>query len=194
MSILSNLLKFISLVCFLIILTSCSARFGLPTKAQKREIARGDNALVLLRIKAEHGNGIKINPSWISVGIAKSQIIGGKVKLIPHRSISSELSKKGWTFLLLNPGLHYFVFQGPQNTNAFSHYYNLRYHPRWQVNIPSNYPIVYIGTVHCFCKDRGCMTHYVNQAIIEDEEIKADIITRDFFHDIGDLHKILLDK
>jgi hypothetical protein len=74
-------------------------------------------------------------------------IIGGKIDGGPrYRFLSPETRKQGWVFFYLEPGIHYLVFEGM--ASAAGMYYS----PRYEVKIPENSPVVYIGSMHLYCE------------------------------------------
>jgi len=75
------------------------------------------------------------------------------LNVIP-RFFSKTERDQGWAYFLLDPGVHYLAFIGPQTTDMWSWTKQLEYASRWFIDIPIDTPIVYIGTLHLYCRSR----------------------------------------
>jgi hypothetical protein len=153
-------------IIILFICTNCSTTgSGLPSTSEQSAIENGERSLVLFRLKTEFVDGTKVQPYFCGsglvkvresteipfyIGFAESPIVGGEVdRSMLTRFLSQQSCRDGWSYILLEHGRHFITFQGPQMADdRFTWNNKLRYLPRWQVDIPSDTPVVYIGTLH----------------------------------------------
>ncbi len=151
------------LVTVLMVLSNCSPiGSGLPTAAEQLAMENGKQSLVLLRIKCEFDDGGKVVPYFcensgdkrhemFELGVAKGPLVGGEVdKKRISRFLSPETCQNGWSYMMLEPGSHFFTFFSLRF--APYGYGKLRYLPRWQIDIPQNHPVVYIGSLSLISK------------------------------------------
>lgn len=209
MKIRSISLIFIFSIAIPVLFASCAST-GLPKANERTTIQSGKQTLVLLRITCESEDGKPVEPFFgdfspdnINIGSANNFIIGGMVKRVEfQRFLSPETKEQGWIYLIVEPGMHYFVFQGPQTADAFTFNKQLRYLPRWQVNLPQNNAIVYIGTMHLCCgtvKDlfsgkKRCISFDERRMAVRDEELLAKNIVEEYLKDFGSFKKILMKR
>lgn len=110
-------------------------------------------AVVLVRLVTEIDG--RPNPAFPSVLAMDSVWLawgdftsGGRLRLAPQGFLSPESRKEGWTYLLLEPGIHYFGVNTPQNSDSFTYDASWRQlPPRWRLTVPTNTPVVYAGTL-----------------------------------------------
>jgi hypothetical protein len=188
--------RFIFLIVITLTVASCTT--GLPTANERSDVQSGKKSVVLLRItceSAEDNTPIEAfpkvsNPVYIFEG---GPIIGGKVDVAgAYRFLSPETRKQGWVFLYLEPGIHYLVFEGVLS------YRQMFYSPRYEVKIPENAPIVYIGSMHLYCRKydfgRSCGTFDKCRMIVSNEEIKAKKLQEEFLPDLGSFQTVLMER
>lgn len=65
---------------------------------------------------------------WTTSGWAWRTWLGVTATPAELRFLSGETRKEGWTYLLLEPGLHYLAAHEPQSTNVFA------YDARWSTS------------------------------------------------------------
>ena len=199
MKIRSMYLKLIFCVITTMILTNCAYMYtGLPTASERLTIQSGKQVVVLLRIICELESGSLIEPfrnslidDNISIRLARSVIVGGRIKLQGYqRYLSPETRKQGWTYMLFKPGIHYLVFSGPRNTDVWSWESSLRYLTRWQINIPQNHPIIYAGSINISCKDNRCLNPSLT-VVINEENLAKEVISK-YLTDFGSFETVLI--
>lgn len=188
--------RFIFPIAITVMVASCTHP---PTVNERSDVQSGKKSVVLLRITCEliEGNTpIEAfprigNPVYIFKG---GPIIGGKVDGIGDRYgfLSPETRKQGWIFFYLEPGIHYLAFEG---MSSMSRVY---YSPRYEVKIPENSPVVYIGSMHLYCVkrlfERGCGAFDKDKMIVSNEEIKAKKLQKEFLSDLGSLQTVLMNR
>lgn len=187
------------------IFTSC-ARHSLPTAKERSYILGGKKTIVLLRITCELEDGTSVEPfrssfyaDNINIGLG-GFLVGGKVRRVePQRFLSPETRKQGWIYLILKPGIHYIVFQTSQQTDAFTWNKELRYAPRFRVNIPKNKLLVYIGTLHLYCHGgtylfEGKYFAFFDRRrmVVRNEESLAENLTTEYLSDFGSPQTVLM--
>lgn len=189
--------RFIFLIVITLTVVSCTT--GLPTANERSDVQSGKKSVVLLRItceSAEDNTPIEAfpkvsNPVYIFKG---GPIIGGKVDVAgAYRFLSPETRKQGWVFFYLEPGIHYLVFEGM--ASAAGMYYS----PRYEVKIPENSPVVYIGSMHLYCEspyifETACGTFDKGRMIVSNEEIKAKKLQKEFLPDLGSPQTVLMER
>ena len=183
-----------------ITLTVASCTTGLPTVNERSDVQSGKKSVVLLRITCElieDNTPIEAFPGSMSASVMilkGGPIIGGKVDVAgAYRFLSPETRKQGWVFFYLEPGIHYLVFEGM--ASAAGMYYS----PRYEVKIPENSPVVYIGSMHLYCEspyifETACGAFDKNKMIVSNEEIKAKKLQKEFLPDLGSLQTVLMNR
>jgi hypothetical protein len=187
--------------------SSCTST-GLLTKKELTSIQDGKIAIVLLRITGEFPDGTPIEPfpgpsplDMISFGLG-SFLAKGKVDRVRHRFLSLETRKKGWTYLILEPGIHYLVFQGPGRGSIPHWYRQLRYGPRFQINIPMNHQLVYVGTLylncltepHTFLGEKYCWEYYFSGLEVRDEKRLVEELTNEYLSDFDSPQTLMMQR
>jgi hypothetical protein len=70
--------------------------------------------------------------------------------------------------------------------------------PRYEVKIPESAPIVYIGSMHLYCRKydfgRSCGTFDKGRMIVSNEEIKAKKLQEEFLPDLGSFQTVLMER
>lgn len=190
--------RFIFPIAITLTVTSCTT--GLPTVNERSDVQSGKKSVVLLRITCElieDNTPIEAFPGRMSASVMilkGGPIIGGKVDVAgAHRFLSPETRKQGWVFFYLEPGIHYLVFEGM--ASAAGMYYS----PRYEVKIPENSPVVYIGSMHLYCEspyifETACGTFDKGRMILSNEEIKAKKLQEEFLPDLGSFQTILMER
>jgi hypothetical protein len=190
--------RFIFPIAITLTVTSCTT--GLPTVNERSDVQSGKKSVVLLRITCElieDNTPIEAFPGRMSVSVMilkGGPIIGGKVDVAgAYRFLSPETRKQGWVFIYLEPGIHYLVFEGM--ASAAGMYYS----PRYEVKIPENSPVVYIGSMHLYCEspyifETACGTFDKGRMIVSNEEIKAKKLQEEFLPDLGSFQTILMER
>ena len=201
--------KIIFYIAFMGFLFGC-ATTGVPTPKERTSIQDGKLAIVLLRIEYELADGNPIDPFkgwdsryWLNIG-SGSVLVGGKTERVKNRFISPETRKQGWTYLILEPGIHYLVFAGPVHTWERK---NLNYGPRFKVNIPLNNQLVYVGTLNLHCPLKP--EFWVNNEIIcwsssdiikaiqtevRDKKLLLEKLTNEYLSDFGSPRTLLMQR
>lgn len=190
--------RFIFPIAITLTVTSCTT--GLPTVNERSDVQSGKKSVVLLRITCElieDNTPIEAFPGRMSASVMilkGGPIIGGKVDVAgAYRFLSPETRKQGWVFFYLEPGIHYLVFEGM--ASAAGMYYS----PRYEVKIPENSPVVYIGSMHLYCEspyifETACGTFDKGRMILSNEEIKAKKLQEEFLPDLGSFQTILMER
>ena len=189
--------RFIFPIVITVMVASCTT--GPPTVNERSDVQSGKKSVVLLRITCElieDNTPIEAFPSGRSnpVYILKGgPILGGKIEGgTGNRFLSAETRKQGWVFFYLEPGIHYLVFEGILS------YRQMFYSPRYEVKIPENFPVVYIGSMHLYCRkalfEKGCGTFDKGRMIVSNEEIKAKKLQKEFLPDLGSLQTVLMER
>ena len=199
-----SLLRIIISIIIIGIFTSC-VRSDLPTGKERSSILREKKTIVLIRIKYDLEDGTLRGPfegfgypKVINIGLS-SFLVGGKVKPVPHRFLSPETRKQGWMFLILKPGIHYIVVFGSQTSDLYTWMSDIRYAPRFRVNIPKNKPLVYIGTLYLHCQSRyvlfgekSCDFFDRRRIVVQNEESLAEKLTTEYLSDFGPPQTLLM--
>ena len=190
--------RFIFPIAITLTVTSCTT--GLPTVNERSDVQSGKKSVVLLRITCElieDNTPIEAFPGRMSVSVMilkGGPIIGGKVDVAgAYRFLSPETRKQGWVFFYLEPGIHYLVFEGMASAGG------MYYSPRYEVKIPENSPVVYIGSMHLYCEspyifETACGIFDKGRMIVSNEEIKAKKLQEEFLPDLGPLQTVLMER
>lgn len=187
--------RFIFPIAITLMVASCTHP---PTVNERSDVQSGKKAVVLLRITCESqedNTPIEAfprisNPVYIQKG---GPVIGGKVYGFGRYGfLSPETRKQGWVFFYLEPGIHYLVFEGILSIRG------IYYSPRYEVKIPENSQVVYIGSMHLYCIKydfgRSCGAFDKDKMIVSNEEIKAKKLQKEFLSDLGSLQTVLMDR
>jgi hypothetical protein len=207
MKIVSVSLKVIFYITLPVLFLSC-ATTGLPKANERLAIQNGKQILVLLRITCELEDATSVEAfksifvaDDINIGLGSSFLVGGKVNRVIPRFLSPETRKQGWIYLILESGIHYFAFQGPQITDRFGYEKQLRFAPRFRVNIPKNNSLVYIGTLHLHCHSRrylfggkSCDFFDKRRMVVQNEESLAKKVETEYFSDFGSGQTLLMQR
>ena len=190
--------RFIFPIAITLTVTSCTTR--LPTLNERSDVQSGKKSVVLLRITCElieDNTPIEAFPGAMSASVMilkGGPILGGKVEGgMGIRFLSAETRKQGWVFFYLEPGIHYLVFEGMASGAG------MYYSPRYEVKIPENSPVVYIGSMHLYCEspyifETACGTFDKGRMIVSNEEIKAKKLQKEFLPDLGSLQTVLMER
>ncbi len=131
----------------------CAWSNRVPTAINLQTRQGRPRAVVLLRVVTEiDGRPNPAFPSilpqdslWLAWGDFSS---GGRLREAPQAFLSKATRKDGWTYLLLEPGIHYLGVNAPQNSDAFSYAGSWRGQaPRWRLEVPAGATVVYGGTL-----------------------------------------------
>lgn len=131
----------------------CAWNGRVPTAKDLRTKQGRPRAVVLLRVVTEidgHPNPafpsvVPMDSLWLAWGDFAS---GGTLRPAPQAFLSPETRKDGWTYLLLEPGVHYLGVNTPQNGDSFSYDASWRrLPPRWRLEVPANATVIYAGTL-----------------------------------------------
>ncbi len=129
----------------------------------------------------------------ISVRIG-SFLVGGKVQCVQHRYLSRATRKQGWMYLILEPGIHHFVFSSLKTEPLCR--------PRFKVNIPMNYQLVYAGTLHIYCRggwkdilgENYCGDLNASRMDVRNEECLAVELVNDYLSDFDSPQTLLMQR
>lgn len=189
--------RFIFPIAITVMVASCTHP---PTVNERSDVQSGKKSVVLLRITCElieDNTPIEAFQGSMSASVMilkGGPIIGGKVDVAgAYRFLSPETRKQGWVFFYLEPGIHYLVFEGM--ASAAGMYYS----PRYEVKIPENSPVVYIGSMHLYCEspyifETACGTFDKGRMIVSNEEIKAKKLQKEFLPDLGSPQTVLMER
>jgi len=207
----NSILRIVLLLGLIAFCTSCVFN-RLPSRNGRKKILTGQRAIVLIRITAELLDGTPVSafPSNlmadnVNIGLGTFDT-GGKLELVDSpRSLSVELREEGWIYLILEPGSYYLGIMGPQMTGYDLRKQQAKYaQPHWRVDIPVDTHVVYIGTLHLYC--RGMTTVFINKitkrcieidehrTIIQNETISAQKLAEEYFGDYGAPQTLLLQR
>ena len=189
--------RFIFPIAITLMVASCTT--GPPTVNERSDVQSGKQSVVLLRITCElieDNTPIEAFPRsrTFVVILEGGPVIGGKADGGPgYRFLSAETRKQGWIFFYLEPGIHYLFFEGMASLSG------MYYSPRYEVKIPENSPVVYIGSMHLYCEspyifETACGVFDKNKMIVSNEEIKAKKLQKEFLPDLGSLQTVLMDR
>jgi len=190
------------ILCIAITMMVINCEIYPPTSEERLDVLSGKKSLVLIRITCELNDGtpVKAFPlyraDWLLIGKGSPKL-GSNVKWMAQyggsrflRCFSHETLEQGWVFFYLEPGKHYLGFVGTEEMLRL-------YVPRFEVNIPINSPVVYLGTLHFPClwtlsDVNGCGSIDQNRVLILNEEIKAKKLVEDNLLGLGSLQTLLI--
>jgi hypothetical protein len=166
-------LYFIFSLAALFCLVSCSAILsGLPSPGERKSIADGEKALVIIRLSADLSGkpmasalnywdgGFRLEIAEMDTGEIPSSII----PVAP----SPQAGKEGWAYFILKPGSYYLYVIPPgsfQSTSPDTAYHPGTYYrwvkkekipiPAYWFRIPKGKPAIYLGSLSVSCKKGG---------------------------------------
>jgi hypothetical protein len=206
----NSILRSVLLLCLTAFCTSCVFN-RLPSRNGRKKILAGQQTIVLVRVTAELLDGTPVSafPSNlmadnVNIGLGTFDT-GGELELVDSpRSLSVELREKGWIYLILEPGRYYFGIMGPQMTTYDIWKKQIKYAQRWRIDIPVDTHVVYIGTLHLYC--RGMTTVFIgkiakrcieideHRTIIQNETVSAQKLADEYFGDYGSPQTLLIQR
>ena len=203
----------ISVISVLLALfTSCARvgiKIGLPNNKQVSTIQTGKEAIVLLRVTGTFDDGKRVN-TFKGTNEAKNVNLGlckdgpqSEIEIVRfQRFLSSETKKQGWVYFIMEPGTHYLVFIGLCSFLSYPSLeecdHRLQRARLWQIDIPKDAPIVYIGSMH-LASWREYAWHGVlisdfneNKMLLKNEENLAKQLAASYLSEFGSIHTLLM--
>lgn len=189
------------LLAFMGFCTNCAFN-RLPTSNERSKILAGQQTIILVRITAELLDGTPVSafptsymPDNVNLGVGTFDT-GGELELVESpRSLSAELREEGWIYLILEPGTHYVGIIGPQMTHKFTWERQIKDAQRWRIDVPVDPHVVYIGTLHLYCKGtttlfvgkiaKRCLEIDEHRTVIKDETVPSRKLAAEYFGDYG---------
>jgi hypothetical protein len=176
---------------------------GLPTPKHRAAIQSGEKAIVLLRVTAESKDGTPLEAFGsslvldnVNAGLASIKT-GGEFKVIEAPVFPpDDTRKQGWTYFILEPGRYYVVLVEPQyyTRQAFKRRVQ-NTTQRWRFDIPIGAPVVYIGTLHLYCRgEKRCNWIDEDRILLRNEEPLAQKLVEDYFKNFGSLQTVLIHR
>ena len=196
----------------LVLFTSCARvkiEIGLPNTKQVSTIQTGREAIVLLRVTGNFDDGRRVG-TFDGLNEAKNVNLGlykdgpqGEVELVRlQRFLSSETKDQGWTYFIMKPGTYYFAFIGLCSFMSLPGReecdHRLERARLWQVHIPRNAPIVYIGSMHLpswreYARLGDLISDFdENKMLIKNEENLAKQLAASYLSEFGQIHIALM--
>ena len=205
------LLRAIVFFAFLVLFASCGiVKVGLPNAKESSSIRTGNEAIVLLRVTANLDDGARVgtfdNTSQqvnVNLGLCK-YVPQGEVELVkPQRFLSSETKEQGWIYFIVKPGTHYLAFIGTCHYDTrpglIECQNRLNRARLWQIVLPKDTPIVYIGSMHLRCwsdvysfQDPVCSGFNEDKMLVQSEENLAKQLASSYLSEFGSIHTVLM--
>ena len=192
------------LLALILIAGFCSSCVGmatpkLPTAVETQLIKEGTRPLALIRITARLKDGTPVKPldgsiaaDRVGFGIGGFETGGEPLDTLQQRFLSDESRIQGWSFVILEPGVHYLAFRGPQTGRAWEWGKGLPYAQRWVFETSNALPIYYIGTMHLICESKwyiggGKRCDYIdeNHMVVKNEMELAQEIANKYLKEFG---------
>ena len=200
------------LLAFIGFCTNCAFN-RLPTSNERSKILAGQQTIVLVRITAELLDGTPVSAfptSYMSdnvnIGLGTFDT-GGELELVEYpRSLSAELREEGWIYLTLEAGTYYVGIIGPQMTSQFksTSERRIKHAQRWRFNIPVDTHVIYIGTLHLYCKGmatvfigkiaKRCIEIDEHRTVIQNETVVAQKLAAEYFGEYGSPQTLLIQR
>jgi len=173
--------------------SGCATSPGPPEKGELLTPDGKPRAVLLVRITTEvdgqpataFSSMLPEDNIWLGLEDFSTGVTATPAEL---RFLSGETRKEGWTYLLLEPGLHYLAAHEPQSTNVFA--YDARWStcPRWSIEIPNGARVIYGGTLFLpgtgrtmILGPRQLVTFDPARLEIRDETSAAQALARQWF-------------
>jgi len=203
-------LRSVLLLAFIGLCANCAFN-RLPSSDERSKILAGQRAIVLVRITAEMLDGTPVSAfptnfmsDNVNIGLGTFDT-GGELELVESpRFLSTELREEGWIYLILGPGTHYVGVMGPQMTRYDFWKAQIKYAQRWRIDIPVDTHVVYIGTLHLYC--RGMTTVFIGKiakrcieideqrTVIQNETVPSQKLAAKYFGDYGSPQTLLIQR
>jgi len=164
-------------------------------------IQTGVRSIVLLRVTGNFDDGTRVaifdsttELRKVNFGLFKDGP-QSEVELVGlFRHLSSETLQLGWIYFILKPGTHYLVFVG---TGYYEMYHRLHRARLWQIVLPKDTPIVYVGSMHLsgWRLDRpktGYGSFNENKMFLRNEESLAKQLAANYLSEFGPVHTVLM--
>lgn len=196
----------------LVLFTSCARveiEIGLPNTKQVSTIQTGREAIVLLRVTGNFDDGTRVG-TFGGSNEAKNVNLGlykdgpqGEVELVRlQRFLSSETKDQGWTYFIMKPGTYYFAFIGLCSYMSLPGKeecdHRLERARLWQVDIPKDAPIVYIGSMNLqswreYARLGDLISDFdENKMLLQNEENLAKQLAASYLSEFGPIHTVLM--
>ena len=190
----------------LVLFTSCSIQYvtiGLPSTKETSAIKEGKQVFVLLRVTGNFENGSRIGifdfilEREVELGLYYDDPQGEFELINPQRFLSSEAKEQGWIYFITKPATHYLAFStgctGMSDSICESKLNRARL---WQIVIPKDTLIVYIGSMHLCCKRKiladRCWAIDENKMFVRSEESLAKQLAERYLSEFGSIQTVLM--
>lgn len=198
-------LRLLSVSVFVGHLVGCASS-GLPAGEERTAVAASEKAIVLLRVVCTIENqqpyeafSHSLVEDNISFGLGSFES-GGEPKRLPAlRFLSPESRKDGWTYFVIPHGIHYLAVYPPRRTDVLTYERGLKNAPRWQMEIPPNSRLVYVGTLRMGGESsrllfRGRIMNSIrtDDMIVTNDEERAREFLMEAFPGFGEVQTVLL--
>lgn len=125
---------------------------------------------------------------------------GGRLEMARQRFFSNESRREGWTYLLLEPGIHYFSVNTPQGGGAIDYDRSWRHLPTaWRLDVPEGVPVIYAGTLYVpgdgsrmLFGGRRLQRFHVAEFEVRDESGEAAWIHSRWLSHLGPMRSVLM--
>jgi len=204
------ILRSVLLLALIGFCTNCAFN-RLPTSNERSKILIGQQTIVLVRVTAELLDGTPVSAfptnymaDNVNIGVGTFDT-GGELELVESpRSLSTELREEGWIYLILEPGTHYFGVMGPRMTSYGVWKRQIKYAQRWRIDIPVDTHVVYIGTLHLYCRGmtsvfvtkiaKRCTEIDQHRTVIQNETVPAQKLAAEYFGTYGAPQTLLIQR
>jgi hypothetical protein len=196
------------LLALILIAGLCSScvSSSLPTIEETSLIKEGQVSIALIRITAtlHDGTPVKTLDGPLAVdrwgfGVGGFETGGKPLDDSGQRFLSDESRIQGWSFVLLEPGVHYLAFRGPQTGNSWTWAKQLQNARRWVVETSKTTHIYYIGTMHLICEskwyiggDKRCDYIDEHQMAVRNEKELALEVANNYLKEFGPPQIVLM--
>jgi hypothetical protein len=203
-------LRSVLLIIFIGFFTNCAFN-RLPSSSERSKILADQRAIVLVRVTAELLDGTPVSAfptnlmaDNVNIGLGTFDT-GGELELVESpRFLSTQLREEGWIYLILEPGTHYVGITGPQMTRYDLWKRQIKYAQRWRIDIPAETHVVYIGTLHLYCRGmtsvfitkiaKRCTEIDQRRTVIQNETVPAQTLAAEYFGDYGSPQTLLAQR
>jgi hypothetical protein len=192
---------------FFLVLAGC-AIVQQPTAGERSAIQAGKQVVVLLRLTGELADGTQVETFRMDIRDADFSFAlggfetGGKLERAWPRFLSGDSARRGWAYLVLEPGNHYIAVLEPRSGDAWSYMEkmksDLEHLKPWLLEVPEGTTLMYAGTVNLFCHSRfsffGPYCAYFDWDLVDvrNEEALAQQMAARYLADFGPLQTILI--
>jgi hypothetical protein len=181
------------------------AVYRMPSEKQLAAVKEGRKAIVLVRVTCdvngtpyEAFSRFDLPDDNIALGIGSFET-GGEVeqKIIPF--LSEQTKKDGWTYFVLEPGIHYLAALPPRRTNVKN--YAAQFHDAqlFRLDIPDGTPLVYAGTLHLSSEEQKSLFEQslvgkfiADKITVANDAASARTVAAGFFCEFGDPQTLLM--